>query len=93
MTTNTTLPADMRAKYRLIRALKGGPVYAFPQYGGWKVDFSALTGRQAERLIAAGWPHLVRVETSSPPAEGKPAGRVARKSLETTEPSDTQEQE
>jgi len=72
MTTNTTLPADMRAKYRLIRALKGGPVYA---------------------LIAAGWPHLVRVETSSPPAEGKPAGRVARKSLETTEPSDTQEQE
>lgn len=58
MVTNDTLPADVRHRYELKKDLKGGPVFAFPQYGGIKVDFSKITLRECERLVRAGYPHL-----------------------------------
>lgn len=65
-TSTATLPKAMQEKYALTRPLNGGPVYVFPQYGSIRVDFSQLTARQAERLIASGWPGICRVEKPVP---------------------------
>jgi hypothetical protein len=73
MTTNNTLPAHLRDRYRLTREMKGGPVFAFPTFGLGKVDFSKLTAQQAEALLAHRWPGICRVEKTDaptvPPAE------------------------
>lgn len=62
MTTTDTFPALLRGKYELTKPLKGGPVFAFPAIGISIVDFSKLTERQAERLLAKKWPGIRRVE-------------------------------
>jgi hypothetical protein len=69
MTTTDTLPPALRDRYALTRPMKGGPVYVFPQYGRIQIDFSALTERQAERLLARGWPGICRVQAAPPAIE------------------------
>jgi hypothetical protein len=69
MTTTDTLPPALRDRYALTRPMKGGPVYVFPQYGSIQIDFSALTERQAERLLARGWPGICRVQAAPPAIE------------------------
>lgn len=69
MTTTATLPPALRDRYALTRPMKGGPVYVFPQYGRIQIDFSELTERQAERLLARGWPGICRVQAAPPAIE------------------------
>jgi len=69
MTTTDTLPPALRDRYALTRPIQGGPVYEFPQYGRIQIDFSALTERQAERLLARGWPGICRVQAAPPAIE------------------------
>jgi hypothetical protein len=72
-TTNDTLPPALRNKYALTSPINGGPVYVFPQYGGMRVDFSKLTERQAESLLARGWPGICRVTVPSSQRRGRGA--------------------
>jgi len=66
-TTNDTLPLPIREKYELTKELKGGPIFVFPRLGMLRIDFSALTEKQAESLIHRGWPHIRRKAASASP--------------------------
>lgn len=74
-TTTATLPKALQGKYALTRPMKGGPVYNFPQYGGLRIDFSTLSERQAESLLARGWPGICRLDaTPTPPNQQRIKG-------------------
>jgi len=77
-TTTATLPKALQGKYALTRPLNGGPVYVFPEYGGLRIDFSMLTYRQAESLLARGWPGICRVDAApTPPHQQRIKGAMS----------------
>lgn len=80
MVTNNNLPDDVRKQYRLVRPIKGGPVFDFPAYGLYGICFAAtvpdgykrravvITPAIAARLVSRGCPLLAAIPHSPAPA-------------------------
>jgi hypothetical protein len=83
----TDIPQALRNEYALTRPLKGGPVFVFPQYGGFRINFSTLTRRQAETLLAHKWPGICRVEAPAKAPE-LPTQAAPESPAEATETTD-----
>jgi len=59
-TTTADLPPDIQERYELTEPLEGGPVFDFPHYKQYNVDFSKLTEHMADTLVKRRLPWIRR---------------------------------
>lgn len=74
-TTTADLPPEIRERYELTQPLEGGPVFDFPNFKQYNVDFTKLTEHMADTLVKRRVPWIRRKEvpdTSEAPAPQKP---------------------
>ena len=74
-TTTDDLPPEIQERYELTQPLEGGPVFDFPQYKQYNVDFSKLTEHIADTLVKRRVPWIrpkeVPTEPVAPPKSKK----------------------
>jgi len=66
-TTTDDLPPEIRERYELTQPLEGGPVFDFPNYKQYNVDFTKLTEHMADTLVKRRVPWIRRKEVPTEP--------------------------